>query len=188
MPARAAPARAAVRAPARLAAAHAAARMDTMEKFGLPLPLDTPTRVAVARHPVHPMLVTFPIAFFLGALACDGAFVLLDDAFWSRAALWLVGAGLAMGMLAAIAGTIELLAVGGIRRRAASWNHFVVAVLLLAVQAVNWLQRLQGAEEAVVPFGMFLSLLGALLVAVAGWLGGKLVFEHQVGVGGDAED
>ncbi|MBX6317382.1 DUF2231 domain-containing protein [Pigmentiphaga sp.] len=159
-----------------------------MEKFGLPLPLDTPTRVSVARHPVHPMLVTFPIAFFLGALACDGAFLWTADGFWARCALWLVGAGLVMGTLAGLAGTVELLAVEGIRRRAASWNHFVVAVLLLAVQAINWLHRLQGVEEAVIPFGMFLSVLGASLVAVAGWLGGKLVFEHQVGVGGHGKD
>ncbi|MDX3904207.1 MAG: DUF2231 domain-containing protein [Pigmentiphaga sp.] len=157
-----------------------------MEKFGLPLPLDTPTRVAVARHPVHPMLVTFPIAFFLGALACDGAFLWSGDTFWARAALWLLGAGLVMGALAGLAGTIELLAVEGIRRRAASWSHFVAAVLLLAVQAVNWRERMAvGVDEAVVPFGIMLSLLGAGWVAVAGWLGGKLVFEHQVGVGGD---
>ncbi len=159
-----------------------------MEKFGIPLPVDTPTRVAVARHPLHPMLVTFPIAFLLGALATDGAYLLTGDAFWARMSVWLLGGGSVMGILAGIAGTIELLAVQGIRHRAASWNHFVVAVMLLAVATINWLSRLGDAETALFPYGIFLSAMGALLVGIAGWLGGKLVFEHQIGVGSDEDD
>lgn len=159
-----------------------------MEKFGQPLPEDTPTRVAVARHPLHPMLVPFPIAFLLGGLASDLAWVFTEDTFWARTSLWLVGCGALMGILAGIAGTVELLAVRGIRHRAASWNHFVVAVMLLGVSIVNWLSRLGDAAGTILPYGLFLSSLGALLVGVAGWLGGKLVFEHQVGVGDDDTD
>jgi uncharacterized membrane protein len=159
-----------------------------MEKFGQPLPQDTPTRVAVARHPLHPMLVPFPIAFLLGGLASDVAWLFTDDDFWARVSLWLFGGGAFMGILAGMAGTVELLAVRGIRHRAASWNHFVVAVMLLGVSIVNWLSRLGDPAGTIVPYGIFLSALGALLVAVAGWLGGKLVFEHQVGVGDDETD
>lgn len=159
-----------------------------MKNFGLPLPVDNPTRVAVAKHPIHPMMVPFPIAFFIGALASDAAFIWLADEFWARASLWLIGGGLVMGLGAGVAGTIELLAVRGIRHRAAGWNHFVVAVLLLAVQAVNWWIRVGDAVAGVIPYGIFLSALGGLLVGVAGWLGGKLVFEHQIGVESDADD
>lgn len=86
-----------------------------------------------------------------------------------------------MGVLAAVTGTVELLAVSGIRRRPASWNHFVVAVMLLAVEFVNWLYRLPDAQASIVPTGLYLSTLGVVLVAAAGWMGGHLVFEHQVG-------
>ena len=155
-----------------------------MKKFGKPLSAGAPTLVAFARHPLHPMLVPFPIAFFLGALASDLAAWYTGDVFWPRASMWLLGAGLCMGVIAGVAGTVELLCVTGIRRRPASWNHFVVAVMLLAVQFFNWLSRILDPVGSVVPVGIYLSGLGALLVASAGWLGGKLVFEHQIAVGG----
>src|SRR5690606_19536784 len=126
-----------------------------MESFGKPLPTGTPTLVAFARHPLHPMLVTFPIAFFVGALPADFTYWYTQDVFWARVALWLLGAGSVMGLLAAIAGTVELLSVTGIRRRPASWNHFVVAVMLLSVAFINWLLRLSQPEAFIVPVGMF---------------------------------
>lgn len=158
-----------------------------MEPFRKPLSTGTPTLVALARHPLHPMLVTFPIAFFMGALPADLAFWYTGDAFWARVSLWLLGAGSVMGLAAGIAGTVELLFVSGIRRRPASWNHFVVAVMLLSVQFINWLLRVGQSEEAVIPMGIYLSGLGAMLVAAAGWMGGNLVFEHQIAIGGEDE-
>ncbi len=151
-----------------------------MEKLAQPLPDGTHTVVALSSHPMHPMLVTFPIALLICALGSDAAFVLLGDSFWARVSLWLLGVGTLMGILAGVAGTIELLSVAGIRQRAAAWNHFVMAVMLLAVGFINWLSRLADAETAIFPIGIYLSFLGALLVALAGWLGGKLVFEDRV--------
>jgi len=153
-----------------------------MEKFSKAMPVGTTSQVAIARHPLHPMLVTFPIAFYMGALGADAAFWFTGDEFWSRGALWLLGAATIMGTLAGITGTIELLSVPDIRHRAASWSHFVAAVMLLSVGAINWLFRLREPVDAILPQGIFLSALGAALVGMAGWLGGKLVFEHQVGI------
>lgn len=153
-----------------------------METFRKPVPAGTHTEVHIARHPMHPMLVTFPIAFLLGALGTDLAYWFLGDPFWARASLWLLGVGTFMGVLAGIAGTIELLMVSGIRRRAGGWSHFVAAVMLLAVSFINWVLRLPLGEPSVTPMGVYLSALGAGLVAMAGWLGGKLVFEHHVGI------
>lgn len=141
----------------------------------------TGTAVAVAGHPLHPMMVTFPIAFLLGALASDLVFLYEGDLFWARMSFWLIGAGTVMGVLAGIAGAVELLAVRGIRRRAAAWNHFVAGVVLLAVAAANWIWRLPD-PGAVWPWGLYMSGLTALLVAFAGWLGGTLVFEHRIGI------
>ena len=141
-----------------------------------------PSRMAVAGHPLHPMTVTFPIAFLMAALPSDLAFVLLDDPFWARMSLWLLGAGTTMGVLAGVIGTIELLLVGGIRRRLTSWSHFVMAVMLLAIGFANWMLRLDDAAGAILPWGLYLSAVGAALTAIAGWLGAKLVFHHQIGV------
>ncbi|SOE47750.1 hypothetical protein ANDA3_1023 [plant metagenome] len=160
-----------------------------MEHFRKPQPVGTTTQVAIARHPLHPMLVTFPIAFLTGALATDIAFLLLADPFWARVSLWLLGMGALMGIAAGIAGTVELLSIAGIRRRAVGWSHFVAAVMLLSVGGINWYLRAVpgGAEHTVPLMGLYLSALGAALVGIAGWLGGKLVFEHQVGIHDEEE-
>lgn len=146
--------------------------------------LAPPTYVAIARHPVHAMLVTFPIAFLVSLLGSDLAYLYFGDPFWARLSLWLAGAGAATGVLAGLPGTVELLAVRRIRMRVAAWDHFVLAVMLIAVALANWGFRLADAAQAVWPWGLYLSGLGFILVSVAGWLGGTLVFMHKVGPAG----
>lgn len=153
-----------------------------MERFAEPESPGAPSHVAVIRHPLHPMMANFPIAFLLTVIASDLAFWHFGDPFWARASLWLVGAGTVMGVAAGIAGTVELLSVKQIRRRPASWSHFVSAVMLLSAAAANWGWRLGDAEAAIMPWGLVLSCMCFILVGMAGWLGGVLVFEHQVGV------
>lgn len=143
---------------------------------------DVDSRIAIAGHPIHAMLVAFPISGTFGSAFCDLAFWWTDDFFWARAALWAVGAAFGMGVLAAVAGMAETLLVPGVRRRAAAWSHATVAMVLLSVLAASFALRLDDPAAAVLPWGAFLSGLSLVLVALAGWHGGKLVFEHQVGV------
>lgn len=154
-----------------------------MKKLAHPLPPSTHTAVSIMRHPIHPMVVPFPIAFLLAIVATDLAYLGTDDAFWARVSLWLAGGGTMLGIFAGVIGTLELLIIRGIRHRPAGWNHFVMAVMLLAVGFINWLSRLDNPMDAIHGSGLYLSLLGAALVSVAGWLGGDLVFEHHVGLG-----
>ena len=64
-----------------------------------------------------------------------------------------------------------------------------LAVMLLSVGVANWGLRVDDAAARILPWGLYLSALGAMLVGVAGWLGGTLVFEHQVGIiDADEED
>lgn len=134
------------------------------------------------------MLVTFPIAFLSTLVATDLAWIVTADDFWLRLSLWLVGAGAIMGAVAGLAGTLELLLIKGVRRRGASWSHFVGAVTLIAVAFTNWSLRLVGSDELIVPWALSLTFLGALLVALSGWLGGNLVFDHRIGVVNDDGD
>lgn len=154
-----------------------------MKRLGHPLPRGTHTAVAIARHPIHPMVVPFPIAFLLAVVATDLAYLFSGDVFWARVSLWLTGGGAWLGIVAGLIGTLELMIIRDIRHRAAGWSHFVMAVMLLAVGFINWLSRLDDPPGAIIAGGMYLSLLGAWLVAMAGWLGGELVFEHHVGLG-----
>lgn len=141
----------------------------------------TDSRIAIAGHPIHAMLVTFPIALCFSTFGADLLWWWTGDPFWPRAALWAAGVGFGFGILAGLAGTAELLLVPGIRIRAASWTHFILAVMLLSVLGANWGQRLQGVEAAVLPWGLLTSALAAGLTAMTGWHGGKLVFDYGLG-------
>lgn len=133
------------------------------------------------------MLVTFPIALIVATLGADIFWWLLADPFFARVGLWTSGWGFFMGVLSAVAGTVELLAGPGIRRHPASWGHAVAAMTLLAVIGANWGWRLLHGEDAILPWGLLLSAGGLVLVGIAGWQGGRLVFEHGVGIIVDRE-
>ncbi|OWK28311.1 DUF2231 domain-containing protein [Sphingomonas mucosissima] len=139
------------------------------------------SKIAIAGHPIHAMLVAFPIAMSVCTLGADIFYWWTGDAFWARAALWAIGMAFLMGVLAGISGTVELLLVPGIRARSASWTHFIIAVMLLSLLGANWGYRLGGYEQAVLPLGILMSLLGVGFTGFTGWHGGKLVFDYQLG-------
>lgn len=141
----------------------------------------TQSRIAVAGHPVHAMLVAFPIALCICTLGADAMYWWSAETFWPRVALWASGTGFFLGLLAGLAGMAELLLVPGIRIRAASWTHFVLAVMLLAVLGLNWGQRLADPVGTVLPWGLVTSLLASGLTGMTGWHGGKLVFDYGLG-------
>lgn len=136
--------------------------------------------VAVAGHPLHAMSVHFPIALVIATLGCDVFFWWTADPFWVRAGLWASGFAFATGVGAGLVGTAELLLVAGIRSRVASWTHAIAAMTLIAVMGTNWGLRLAGGE--VLPDGLILSVLASVFTGLAGWHGGKLVFDHGIGL------
>jgi len=146
-----------------------------------PKPPATRSAVALASHPLHAIAVNFPIAYLSGALATDLAFWWTADPFWARASLWLVGSGFFVGIIAAVFGTLEFMLVKEIRHFVSSWSHFLAGITLLAVGAANWWGRLDDPIAAILPWGVLLSAVTAAGVAWAGWLGGKLVFDHNIG-------
>lgn len=145
-----------------------------------PAPDSTHSAFSIAGHPIHAMLVSFPVAFTLGGLATDLAFWWSGDVFWARASLWMIGASFIMGSLAGLAGTLDFIMVHKIRRHVASWSHFIAAVMLISLIAANWWYRVSD-HEAVLPWGLFMSGVSALSLSVVGWFGGKLVFHHNIG-------
>lgn len=140
----------------------------------------TASAVALIGHPIHAMLVHFPIAFVVGTLGADLLWWFAADTFWLRAGVWMAGLAFLGGVAAALAGTAELIFVKGIRIRVASWTHATAAMVLISILATNWGLRLAGGE--VLPHGLALSALGVLFAGFAGWHGGKLVLDHGVGV------
>jgi uncharacterized membrane protein len=143
----------------------------------------TPSTAAIGGHPIHPMLVVFPIAFLVGALATDLAFWGTGDHFWALASEWLLAAGVVMGVLAAVAGLIEFITISRVRSLVAGWVHFLGNAAAILISLWNLLYRLGGDPSAVVvPFGIILSAVVVVLFLVTGWLGGELVFRHRIGI------
>ncbi|SDH15000.1 DUF2231 domain-containing protein [Pelagibacterium luteolum] len=142
---------------------------------------DVQSAVAVAGHPIHAMMVHFPIALVFATLGADIFYWWTADPFWVRAGLWSAGFAFVFGVAAGIAGTAELVLVKGIRGRIGSWTHALAAMTLIAIAGTNWGLRL-AEPDAVLPLGLSLSILAGIFTGLAGWHGGKLVFDHGVGM------
>lgn len=144
----------------------------------------------IGAHPIHPMLVPFPIACFAGALVTDVVYWRTAQMMWADFSAWLLAAGVIIGLLAALAGLIDFVGGRAIRTHGAAWIHFLGNALVLALSIVNLLVHSRDAWTSVVPTGLILSAVVVLILLVTGWLGWSLVYRHHVGVAdiGAAED
>lgn len=136
----------------------------------------------IAGHPIHPMLVPFPIAFFVSTFFCDLAFWQTGNPAWSTAAIWLLGAGLITAALAAVVGLIDFLGDQRIRDLSTAWWHAGGNVVAVLIALFNFYTRSVGGSDAVLPTGLVLSLVVACILVFTGWKGGELVFRGRVGV------
>lgn len=140
--------------------------------------------VNIMGHPVHPILIPFPIAFLVGAPIADIVFLVVGDEFWATASMWLLAAGVVSGGLAAVIGLIDFVTIERARTHPSGWIHLVGNVLVLVVGVANWLPRISDAPGFIEPWGLTLSLVGAVLLGITGWTGGELSYRHQIGVVG----
>lgn len=133
-------------------------------------------------HPIHPMLIPFPLGLFATALAFD-----LIDYFgagdrFSGAADLMIAAGIVMGLLAAIFGAIDWLAIPqGTRAKRIGTVHGVGNVVVVVLFAAAWLLRRDDPSD---PgwVALVLEVVAVLGALVTGWLGGELVDRLAVGV------
>lgn len=140
------------------------------------------SKLAIHGHPIHPMLIHFPVAALIGVIGTDIAYVLTQDDFWARASLWLVGIGTLGGWVSGAIGLLDLIIVQQIRRLITAWCHGILAVMMLSLATLNWLLRLGQPEAALYPWGIYLSLLSGVMISLTSFLGGQLVYDHAVGV------
>jgi uncharacterized membrane protein len=136
---------------------------------------------ALGKHPLHPMLIPFPIAFLVGALATDVTFWATRDPFWALSSFWLLAVGILMGILAAVAGLVDFLTLPEVRRLSIAWTHFLGNGLALALAAANLALRWSGTGNALVPTGLTLSAVVTVILLFTGWWGGELAYRHHIG-------
>lgn len=138
--------------------------------------------VAIAGHPLHPLLVTFPIAFLVGAFGTDVGYWLTSDPFWARASIWLIGAGFVSGIIAAITGMMDFIGIDRVRKRKAGWFHMLGNVTVLLLSSVNWFLRLDNLTGIILPVGLAISMVVATILGITGWYGAELIYRHKVAV------
>lgn len=144
-----------------------------------------PSTVAIAGHPIHPILVQFPISFLVGALLSDVVFWFVGDVFWARASFWLIVGGLAGGLAAALTGILDFTRIQRVRKRTAGWAHLFLNIAALLLSIVNLALRWNNPVSAVLPWGLVISVVVATLLGVSGWYGGELVYRHKISVIGN---
>lgn len=133
-------------------------------------------------HPLHPILVAFPIAFFIGTLIFDLLGVFTGNASFTITGGYLNIAGIVGAVLAAVPGLIDFIYTvppkSSAKKRGAQHGILNVLVLGIFIFVLVYRQDVQQADWIMLGG----ELAGVLLLAAAGWMGGTLVHRNQIGV------
>lgn len=149
------------------------------------------TKARIAGHPIHPMLVSFPVALYTATVVTLLVHVATGDPFWFRAAMWANIGGVVMAAVAALPGFIDLVSLPrhsraqntGIRHalfNVLALGLFVISAVILYRLSVSSAAIMGGRVGVAAP--LVLSILGLLSTLAAGWLGWTMVQTHHVGI------
>jgi len=141
---------------------------------------------SIMGHPIHPMLIPFPMALWVFSLIADVVFLLGGDAAWKD---WIAFYSLLGGIIgaaaAAVFGIIDWLSIKDPAvKRTADWHARLNVIALLIFAASFYLRTTAGSSwmggSMTIPVS--LSVVGVILITISGYLGGELVFKHGVAV------
>jgi uncharacterized membrane protein len=145
------------------------------------------SRAKFLGHPIHQMLIVFPLGLLAMAVVFDLFAIGLSQGYWSEFAYWMIAAGVVTGLLAAPFGTIDWFAIpSGTRAKRIGAVHGIGNVVVVLLFAASWVMR---GDVPAAPGGaaLTLSFSGACLALFTGWLGGELVDRLGVGVDDGAD-
>lgn len=135
----------------------------------------------IGGHPIHPMLIPFPITCLVGAFVTDLLFINTGDRGFAHASQWLIGFGIGTALLAATFGLIDYMGDDRIRRLGTALQHMIANVSAVVVSIINFAVRLEDPTD-IGNLGVYLSGVVVLILLYSGWLGGHLVYHHGVAV------
>lgn len=134
-------------------------------------------------HPIHPMLIVFPLGLLATAVAFDIVALAQGDYSWFNVSYWMIAAGIMGGLLAAVLGLIDWIAIpSGTRAKTIGLLHGGTNVLVTLLFIVSWFIRNQSDAHVATTAGLVCSFLGVGLALVGGWLGSELVDRLGIGV------
>jgi uncharacterized membrane protein len=140
------------------------------------------SRAKLFGHPVHTMLVAFPLGLLMMAVVFDIIRLVTGDPYWSEVAFWMITAGIMTALIAAPFGLIDWLATpSGSRASRIGFLHGSGNLVMVMLFAIRWWMRRTNPAGADM-LALALSFVGGGLAVVTGWLGGELVDRLGVGV------
>lgn len=137
---------------------------------------------SIAKHPIHHLLIPFPIAFLIGALASDIVYLAGRAPFWSTASYYLLVCGFVMALVAAVFGFIDFVTIARVRERAPGWIHFIGNLTAVVLTLINFAIRSPQGNGVGMPAGIVLSIIVTLILGTTGWFGGELAYRYRVGM------
>jgi uncharacterized membrane protein len=141
------------------------------------------SKVKALGHPIHPMLVVLPLGLFIGAVVFDALYMWRGSPTFAMVGYWNIAGGIVGGLLAAVFGLIDWLAIpGGTRAKKIGLLHGGTNVVVVALFAFVWFTRRSAPDLAPGASVFFLEVMALLLGSVGGWLGGELVDRLAVGI------
>jgi uncharacterized membrane protein len=145
------------------------------------------SRAKLAGHAVHPMLITLPLGLLGTAVIFDLIQAVNDSAELAVASFFMIAAGIVGGLLAAVFGLVDWLAIpGGTRAKRIGALHGVGNVVVVVVFALSWLLRRGQPDHVPTSLALWLGIIAVLLALWTAWAGGELVERLGVGVDPDA--
>ena len=140
------------------------------------------SRAKLLGHPIHQMLIVFPLGLLAMAVIFDVLAIALENGYWSEIGYWMIAAGVITGLIAAPFGFIDWLAIpAGTRAKRIGAIHGLGNVVVIAMFGLSWLMR-GAAPTAPDTLALALSFAAGGLALITGWLGGELVDRLAVGV------
>ncbi|MFF3853699.1 DUF2231 domain-containing protein [Micromonospora sp. NPDC002575] len=145
------------------------------------------SRLKVLGHPVHPMLITFPVGLLVTAVIFDVIDTAGGPGFLGEVAYWNITVGLIGGLLAAAAGAFDLLAIPtGTRAKRVGLTHAAANLAVILLFAAVWVVRLNADSRAAGGALIAIEVVALAILGASAWLGGELVDRLGVGVDTDA--
>lgn len=141
---------------------------------------------SIGGHPVHPMIIPFPIALWVFSLVADIIYLWRGNPVWRDwVAFYALLAGIIGAALAAVPGLIDWLSLTDKTVvKIANWHARLNVIALLVFAGSFYLRTTSGSAliESSYTVAIALSVLGVVLITISGWLGGEMVFKHGVAV------
>jgi uncharacterized membrane protein len=140
------------------------------------------SKAKIMGHPAHPMLIVFPLGLLATSLIFDIVYLITNDGKFAEVAFWMITAGVIGGLLAAIFGLWDWLAIpDDTRAKTIGMWHGLGNVVVTGLFIVSWLIRLGDVRNPNIA-AIVLSIVGVVLALFTGWLGGELVDRLGIGV------